>query len=178
MSSVISICPRRNRNLLPTSKICSPSPNVLHEHFWKLVNYLNTIVLLCPSSYCDSCYTVRSSCQNLVSLSHRFPRSLSFASLAYNRSITYATLENKGSSKIVLVVTPCATRGYASTYFSFALDSAAVSCYTCCRTIERSERTPGGTNGDEWKLELRRTTAYPKSIDYKGQEVYNAGDKR
>lgn len=30
---------------------------------------------------------------------------------------------------------------------------------------------------DEWNLELRRTTAYPKSIDYKGQEVYNARNK-
>lgn len=30
---------------------------------------------------------------------------------------------------------------------------------------------------DEWDLRLRRTTAYPKSIDYKGQEVYNARNK-
>lgn len=28
---------------------------------------------------------------------------------------------------------------------------------------------------DEWKLELRRTTAYPSSIDYKGREVYKKG---
>jgi len=31
---------------------------------------------------------------------------------------------------------------------------------------------------DEWNLELRRVSAYPKSIDYKGQEVYNRRDMK
>jgi len=30
---------------------------------------------------------------------------------------------------------------------------------------------------NEWNLKLHRVSAYPKSIDYKGQEVYNARDK-